>query len=117
MSLLLAFVLFDSYGNCVISALTITTTSRDKGVLKGLIDDSFIYELKGLDPQHSNELFCWHTFHRPRLDVGFEEVVKGFVVACHELPLLAHNHVGGALLKEASPWAMKEIQKTHFSKV
>jgi hypothetical protein len=29
--------------------------------------------------------------------------------------MLAHNHVWGDFLKEASPWAKKEIQKTHFS--
>jgi hypothetical protein len=30
--------------------------------------------------------------------------------------MLAHNHVWGTFLKEASPWAKKEIWKTHFSR-
>jgi hypothetical protein len=29
--------------------------------------------------------------------------------------LLAHNHVWGIFLKEASPWAKREIWKTHLS--
>jgi hypothetical protein len=29
--------------------------------------------------------------------------------------VLAHNHVWGIFLKEASPWAKREIWKTHLS--
>jgi hypothetical protein len=94
----------------------VVVTSRDKGVLKRWgIDDSFVYELKGLDPQHSTQLFCSHAFHRPRPDAGFEQVVKEFVTACHGLPLSLK--VIGALLYGEKNLEIWKAQLSKLSKI
>jgi hypothetical protein len=53
--------------------------------------------LKGLNRQHSQELFCSHAFGQPHPVVGFEEVVEKFLDACDGLPLSLK--VLGALLR------------------
>lgn len=64
-------------------------TSRNRDVLKssGLVAESSIYELRGLDTRHSQELFCWHAFHQPNPVAVFEPVVEKFLEVCLGLPL------------------------------
>eukprot|EP01018_Ginkgo_biloba_P026599 Gb_16703 [translate_table: standard] len=64
----------------------IIITSRDKGVLtnSGI---SAIYELKGLQQTHAQELFCWHAFLLPCPMKGFEDLVEKFSNKCSGLPL------------------------------
>jgi len=93
----------------------ILVTSREKDVLTNWgIDDIFIYELRGLNPQHSTELFCWHAFHQSHAVAGFEQVVTEFVDACKGLPLSLK--VIGALLyrKNLEYWKpqLRKISKT-----
>nr|QEH91620.1 putative TIR-NBS-LRR protein [Pinus monticola] len=74
--------------NVLPSGSLILVTSRNKDVLIrwGIVESS-IYDLKGLDPQQSKELFCWHAFHQSHPDVGFEKVVDLFLETCDGLPL------------------------------
>eukprot|EP01018_Ginkgo_biloba_P023103 Gb_38518 [translate_table: standard] len=65
----------------------IIITSRDKGVLtnSGI---SAIYELKGLQQKHAQELFCWYNaFLLPCPMKGFEDLVEKFLNKCSGLPL------------------------------
>lgn len=63
-------------------------TSRNKQVLRSAnIKDSFIYHLKELNTEHSHELFCLHAFSKPSPPPEFNDVVDGFLKACHGLPL------------------------------
>eukprot|EP01018_Ginkgo_biloba_P040749 Gb_18999 [translate_table: standard] len=64
----------------------IIITSLDKGVLtnSGI---SAIYELKGLQQTHAQELFCWHAFLLPCPMKGFEDLVEKFSNKCSGLPL------------------------------
>ena len=73
----------------------ILVTTRDKHVLKksGV---SLIYNLRGLNPSYSTELFCSYAFFRPLPPPEFEELVDWFVTACDGLPLSLK--VIGALL-------------------
>ena len=66
----------------------ILITSRDKKVLaRSGVQDSSIYMLTGLDPQHSIELLCSHAFYQPHPLPGFEYLVDEFVKACNQMPL------------------------------
>lgn len=66
----------------------ILVTSRKKDVLVSFgIAETSIYQLKGLDPQHSKELFCRHALGQPNPPLLFERVVGKFLDACQGLPL------------------------------
>eukprot|EP00253_Pinus_taeda_P013203 PITA_13203 len=66
----------------------ILVTSRNKDVLTSSdIPESSIYMLTGLDPQHSEELFCSHAFGQLHPVAGFDKVVKNFLDSCLGLPL------------------------------
>ena len=60
------------------------------------IAESSIYTLKGLNWEHSQELFCSHAFGQPSPAFGFEYVVEKFLDICNGLPLSLK--VLGALL-------------------
>ena len=64
----------------------ILVTTRDKHVLKesGV---SSIYNLTGLNPSYSRELFCSYAFFQPLPPPEFAELVDRFVTACDGLPL------------------------------
>lgn len=86
----------------------ILVTSRDKDVLaRSGVEESSIYKLTGLTPQHSRELFCLYAFCHPYPLSGFEDLVNKFVMACDRLPLSLK--VFGALLfgKEKYYWEDK----------
>jgi hypothetical protein len=84
----------------------ILITSRSKDVLTSLrVEESSIYELSGLNSQHSLELFCLHCFSQPHPLPEFENLVYKFLKACDGLPLSLI--VFGALLcgeNEAFYW-------------
>jgi len=85
----------------------ILVTSRNKDVLTSSgITESSIYPLKGLNREHSQELFCLHAFGQPHPVVGFEEVVEKFLDVCDGLPLSLK--VLGALLHGKDLWYWKE---------
>jgi hypothetical protein len=79
------------------SSSLILVTSRNKDVLTsfGIVETS-IYKLEGLNPQHSQELFCLHAFGQPHPAAQFQRVVEEFLDACQGLPLSLQ--VIGALL-------------------
>jgi Leucine-rich repeat (LRR) protein len=66
----------------------ILVTSRNKDVLTsfGIVETS-IYRLEGLNPQHSQELFCKHAFGQRDPVAQFGQVVEEFLNACQGLPL------------------------------
>eukprot|EP00253_Pinus_taeda_P013384 PITA_13384 len=75
----------------------ILITSRDKKIFKiAEIAETSVYELKGLDLEHSQKLFCYHAFNQPNPLPEFADLVDGFLRACHGLPLSLK--VFGALL-------------------
>lgn len=66
----------------------ILITSRDKRVLiSSRVENSCIYTLTGLNPQHSRELFCSCAFSQPDPKPGFESLVDKFLDSCNGLPL------------------------------
>lgn len=70
------------------SGSLILVTSRDKDILtKSGIAESSIYKLTGLNPQHSQQLFCSYAFSQPHPSPGFKDLVDEFVRACDGLPL------------------------------
>lgn len=75
----------------------ILITSRDRDVLtRSRVEASSIYRLTGLNPQHSQELFCLHAFTQRHPLPGFEDMVDNYLEACNRLPLSLK--VVGALL-------------------
>eukprot|EP00253_Pinus_taeda_P014484 PITA_14484 len=84
----------------------ILVTSRDKRVLINAdITESSIYTLKGLNRQHSRQLFCSHAFGQPHPVVGFDEVVQKFLDSCQGLPLslkVLGAHMRG--INSLTPW-------------
>lgn len=92
----------------------ILLTSRNKNILSG-IKEPTIYQVRGLNAQKSQELFCWHAFHQPRPFVGFEEMVGKFLYECKGLPLSLK--VFGALLYGEDDLKHWEAQLCKISKV
>lgn len=75
----------------------ILITSRDKKVLKkAKIAETSIYELEGLNRQHSEELFCFHAFGQPHPQPEFADLTHQLITVCDGLPLSLK--VFGALL-------------------
>ncbi|GLJ55316.1 hypothetical protein SUGI_1187010 [Cryptomeria japonica] len=64
----------------------IVVTTRELDVLKSW-RISAVYEMKGLNPIHAKQLFCWHAFLQPYPLPGFEDLVEQFLYACNQLPL------------------------------
>lgn len=64
----------------------ILITSRDKQVLRSS-GVKVIYELSGLNPQYSRELFCSHAFNGAHPLPEFEDLVGKFLKACGGFPL------------------------------
>lgn len=108
-----AFVILDNVGHpdqlhALFSVLTflpsgsiILITSSDKGVLeRSGVQESLIYELRGLNTQDSLHLFCSHAFGQPIPLQGFEDLADKFVMACNGLPLTLKMF--GALLRGKS---------------
>ena len=94
----------------------ILLTSRNKDVLRGSgIPESSIYDLTGLSPLHSNELFCSHAFGQSHPPVRFEKVVGEFLVFCQGLPLSLK--VLGALLRGREDLNHWEAQLRKISKI
>eukprot|EP00253_Pinus_taeda_P030631 PITA_30631 len=94
----------------------ILITSRNKDVLRSAgIGESSICTLKGLNGEHSQELFCWHAFGRPSPVVGFEKVVEEFLNVCNGLPLSLK--VLGALLHGKDDLKLWNAQLRKTSKV
>eukprot|EP00253_Pinus_taeda_P009278 PITA_09278 len=86
----------------------ILITSRDKKISKiAKIAETSVYELKGLDLEHSKKLFCYYAFNQPNPLPEFADLVDGFLRACHGLPLSLK--VFGALLfgEDRSYWQDK----------
>eukprot|EP00253_Pinus_taeda_P016917 PITA_16917 len=66
----------------------ILITSRDKKIFKiAKIAETSVYELKGLDLEHSKKLFCYHAFNQPNPLPEVADLVDGFLIACDGLPL------------------------------
>jgi len=66
----------------------ILATSRDKHVLTSSgVSESSIYNLKGLNGQHSEELFCSYAFFQPFPSPEFANLAGRFIRACDGLPL------------------------------
>eukprot|EP00253_Pinus_taeda_P011327 PITA_11327 len=84
----------------------ILITSRSKDVLRRSgVEELSMYNLNGLPPQYSLELFCLYSFNQPHPLPGFESLAKKFTEACGGLPLSLK--VFGALLngeEDASYW-------------
>eukprot|EP00253_Pinus_taeda_P001240 PITA_01240 len=91
----------------------ILVTSRNKDVLRRSdIPESYIFELKGLNQHHSQELFCSHAFGHPYPVKGFGQLVQEFLAVCHGLPLSLK--VLGSLLrgeKDLNRWEL-QLRKT-----
>lgn len=76
----------------------ILVTSRNKDILTSSgIPQSSIYNLKGLNRQQSQVLFCSHAFDQSHPVSGFEQQVNEFLDVCNGLPLSLK--VFGALLR------------------
>lgn len=66
----------------------ILVTFRDKNILTSAgIRELSIHQLPSLNIAHSPELFCLHAFFQPYPLQGFENLLDGFLKACHRLPL------------------------------
>eukprot|EP00253_Pinus_taeda_P012764 PITA_12764 len=101
------------------SSSLILITTRDKRVLSSMVENSSIYTLTGLNPQHSRELFCFYAFSQPDPKPGFESLVDKFIDSCNGLPLSlkvfgAHLYGG-----EIDDWEdeLRSLQKTLPSEI
>eukprot|EP00253_Pinus_taeda_P018174 PITA_18174 len=66
----------------------ILVTCRNMDVLRSSdIQESSIYQMKGLNRQHSSEVFCSYAFRQPIPLAGFEELVLKFLDVCSGSPL------------------------------
>ncbi|GLJ46125.1 hypothetical protein SUGI_0971620 [Cryptomeria japonica] len=78
----------------------IIVTTRELSVLKaGGISTK--YQMRTLNDAHADHLFCWHAFGQPSPFLGFEDLVKSFINACHGLPL-SLKVLGSLLCGESS---------------
>ncbi|GLJ33816.1 hypothetical protein SUGI_0679910 [Cryptomeria japonica] len=64
----------------------IIVSTRDKHVIEAWCI-SAIYKLRAMDDTDAQQLFCWDAFLQPSSLLGFEDLVKKFINACHGLPL------------------------------
>lgn len=56
----------------------IVLITRNQNIFSGLKDIS-IYEMRGLDPEQSKNLFCWYAFHQACPFKGCEKIVEDFL--------------------------------------
>ncbi|GLJ05933.1 hypothetical protein SUGI_0028520 [Cryptomeria japonica] len=78
------------------NSLVLVTTRDERVLIQAGV--RVRYKMKQMNAAHSRQLFCWHAFHRPSCDSGFENLVDGFVEACGGLPLALRvlaAHVSG----------------------
>eukprot|EP00253_Pinus_taeda_P001249 PITA_01249 len=93
----------------------ILVTSRNKEVLTSSgIPESSIYILKGLNRQHSQELFCSHAFGERHPPVEFDKEVEKFSDFCNGLPLFIK--LIGSLLRGKNDLKLWEAQFRKISK-
>ncbi|XP_059066927.1 disease resistance protein Roq1-like [Cryptomeria japonica] len=86
----------DSFGKG--SLIIVTTREREVLTSWGICS---IYKMKALDSFNAEQLFCWNAFLQPSPLIGFEELVKKFIEACHGLPL-SLKVFGGQLYGKSS---------------
>lgn len=83
-------------------------TSRNKHVLASSgVSESSMYYLRGLNPSHSEELFCSYAFNQSLPLPEFEDMAHRFVRACDGLPLSLK--VLGALVRGQNESYWEEI--------
>jgi Leucine-rich repeat (LRR) protein len=71
------------------NSLVVITSRCEHALLRSVgVPESSIYNVKSLDWQHSEELFCLYAFRQPSPLAGFEFLVEKFTKACDGLPLL-----------------------------
>jgi hypothetical protein len=81
----------------LVSDSLVLITSRDEKVIRSSgVENASIYQLTGLNDQHSRELLCAYAFNQSNPVEGFESLVDNFLEACEGLPLFLK--VFGALL-------------------
>eukprot|EP00253_Pinus_taeda_P007680 PITA_07680 len=91
------YALLPDLENVLSSSSFVLITCRDTDVLTmSGVKKSSIYDLNGLNPQYSLELFCLHAFSQPYPPPEFKDLVDKFLTACCGLPLSLE--VFGALL-------------------
>ncbi|XP_057836022.2 disease resistance protein RPV1 isoform X2 [Cryptomeria japonica] len=71
--------------DCLGSGSLVIVTTRELNLLAKW--GSVLYRMKGLNPFHAKELFCWHAFSQCYPQEGFEDMVEEFLGTCNGLPL------------------------------
>lgn len=77
----------------------ILITSRDKDLLEVDGENKFLYEVKPLNREHAQQLFCYHAFHRRDPFPGSEVFVDGILNMCSGWPFALE--VWGKHVREA----------------
>ena len=68
------------------SGSLILLTSCDKDLLRRSSPKAILYDVKPLNRQHAQELFCRHALVLPEPVQGFEDLVEEFLKICGGLP-------------------------------
>eukprot|EP01018_Ginkgo_biloba_P005110 Gb_04247 [translate_table: standard] len=92
---------------------TVLVTTRDRRILERP-QISNIYEVTGLNYEHSTELFCRHAFLKPRPTIGFDDLVLKFVEILDGLPLALEtfgSHLYGICERRAWEDTLKRISR------
>lgn len=65
----------------------ILITARDKDLLRRSSPATVLYDVKPLNEQHAQELFCQHAFRESKASEEFEDLVEKFLEICKGFPL------------------------------
>jgi hypothetical protein len=89
----------------------ILITSRDQDLLRRSSPKTVLYNLKPLQREHAQELFCRHAFHQSKPCEGFEHLVEEALKICGGLPL-SLQVLGGQFLgrREEASWR-RQLEK------
>ncbi|GLJ10473.1 hypothetical protein SUGI_0128900 [Cryptomeria japonica] len=87
----------------------IIVTSRELGVLTKW-GTSSIYKMKGLEPSHAKQLFCWHAFLQSHPVEGFQNLVEKFLNVCNGLPL-SLKVFGGHVYGKSTDYWVSQLNK------
>ncbi|KAH9289050.1 hypothetical protein KI387_033167, partial [Taxus chinensis] len=95
-------------------SLVLVTTHDERLLIQAGI--SLRYRMKEMSLDYSRYLFCWHAFHQPCPERGYEDLVESFVSECGGLPL-SLQVIGGNLFsihQQKGYWelSLKKVRKT-----
>jgi hypothetical protein len=89
----------------------ILITSRDQDLLRRSSPKTVVYNVKPLQRDHAQELFCWHAFGQSEPCEGFECLVEEVLKICSGLPLSLQVLGGQFLGRREEEYWKRQLEK------